>query len=240
VETINLGYFSQASCAKMSAMDLPHGSDALAQPTRARIFAWLADHRAPASTDEIAGALELHPNGVRRHLDRMKEAGLVERSRRKGGRGRPGDLWAVASGAGPGGEPPTAYADLSRWLARAIPAGRNRLREVEKVGREIGLELAPSGPVEDPVEGFRQAVASLGFQPELEPSDEGFVCRLENCPYTESVGENQPVVCALHEGITRGLLDKLLPETRLTRFEPHDPERAGCVVGVSRLIDSDD
>jgi predicted ArsR family transcriptional regulator len=224
----------------MPEMDVPTGSDLLAQPTRARIFGWLADHRAPASTEELAAALELHPNGVRRHLDRMQEAGLVERSRRKGGRGRPGDLWAIAAAADPGGERPTGYADLSRWLARAIPAGRNRLREVERAGREIGLELAPSGPVEDPVEGFRQAVASLGFRPELEPGGEdGFVCRLENCPYKESVHENQPVVCALHKGITDGLLAKLLPGTSLTRFEPHDPDRAGCVVGVSGSIDGD-
>jgi hypothetical protein len=49
----------------------------------------------------------------------------------------------VAPGAAPTGERPTGYADLARWLARAIPPGRNRLREVEKAGREIGRELAP-------------------------------------------------------------------------------------------------
>ncbi|MFN8215921.1 MAG: helix-turn-helix domain-containing protein [Solirubrobacterales bacterium] len=220
-------------------MDLPlGGDDALAQPTRARIFAWLADHVAPASTEAIAAALGLHPNGVRRHLDRLRDAGLVERGRSRGGRGRPGDLWAVAAEADPGGRRPTSYADLSRWLARAIPPGRNRLREVERVGREIGQELAPEDSVADPVETFRQALASLGFRPELEPSGEdGFVCRLENCPYRDSVRENQPVVCALHRGITTGLLARLLPEARLTRFEPDDPDRAGCVVGITAPLD---
>ena len=138
----------------------------------------------------------------------------------------------------PGGRRPTSYADLSRWLARAIPPGRNRLREVERVGREIGQELAPEDSVADPVETFRQALASLGFRPELEPSGEdGFVCRLENCPYRDSVRENQPVVCALHRGITTGLLARLLPEARLTRFEPDDPDRAGCVVGITAPLD---
>lgn len=223
-------------------MDLPNsGDDVLAQRTRARIFSWLVEHRLPASTEVLAKALDLHPNGVRRHLERMQEAGLVERSRSKGRRGRPGDLWAVAPGADPGGQRPTSYADLSRWLARAIPSGRNRLREVERAGKEIGRELAPSGPVEDPVEGFRQAIASLGFRPELEASGEGgFVCRLENCPYRDSVEENQDVVCALHKGITAGLLAELLPQAKLTRFEPHDPERAGCVVGVTGPVDGND
>jgi len=223
-------------------LDLPPNSDdVLAQRTRARIFSWLLEQRAPASTEALAKALDLHPNGVRRHLDRMHEAGLVERNRSKGGRGRPGDLWTIAPGADPGGQRPTSYADLARWLARAIPPGRNRLREVEKAGREIGCELAPSEPVEDPVEGFRLALASLGFRPELEISGEdGFTCRLENCPYRDSARENQDVVCALHKGITGGLLARLLPATKLTRFEPRDPERAGCLVGVSGPIDGGD
>jgi predicted ArsR family transcriptional regulator len=220
-------------------LDLPANTDdVLSQRTRGRIFAWLVDQKAPASTDALATALGLHPNGVRRHLERMHEAGLLERTRSKGRRGRPGDLWSVAPGAEPGGGQPTGYADLARWLARAIPAGRNRLREVEKAGRDIGRELAPDRHGEDPVEGFRQAVASLGFSPEVElRGEDGFVCRLENCPYKASVMENQEVVCALHKGITDGLLAELLPGTKLERFEPHDPERAGCVVAVSGSID---
>lgn len=220
-------------------MDLPvNNEDVLNQRTRAEIFAWLVEQRAPATTEELAKALELHPNGVRRHLERMQEAGLLERGRSKGRRGRPGDIWSVAPGASPTGQRPTGYADLARWLARAIPPGRNRLREVEKAGRDIGRELAPTGQTDDPIEGFRQTVASLGFAPEVETRDEGgFVCRLENCPYRETVMENQDVVCALHKGITSGLLSELMPETKLARFEPHDPELAGCVVVVSGSID---
>jgi predicted ArsR family transcriptional regulator len=223
-------------------MDLPHNDDdLLTQRTRARIFSWLAEHRGPASTEELAAAVRLHPNGVRRHLERMEEAGLVDRSRSQGRRGRPGDRWAIAAEADPGGERPSGYSDLARWLARAIPPGRNRLREVEKAGREIGRELAPSGRDGDPKEGFRQAVASLGFRPALEPNaDGGFICRLENCPYKESVHENQPIVCALHKGITSGLLAEILPEARLVGFEPRDPDVAGCIASVAGPIDGDD
>lgn len=223
-------------------VDLPgNPDDVLVQPTRARMFSWLVEHRGRVSTEALAAALGLHPNGVRRHLERMHEAGLVERSRRRGHRGRPGDLWSVAATADPGGQRPTGYADLSRWLARAIPAGRGRLGEVERTGREIGRELAPSGPVEDPIEDFRLAIAALGFRPTVEASDErGFTCTLENCPYRESVKENQDVVCALHKGMTSGLLGQLLPDATLTRFEPHDPDSAGCVVGVTRSTDGGD
>lgn len=216
-------------------MDLPVSSDdVLAQRTRARIFAWLAEHKTAASTEEVAAHLDLHPNGVRRHLELLQEAGLVERHQSKGKQGRPGDRWLIAASAQPGGQRPSAYADLAGWLARAIPAGRSRLREVERAGREIGTELAPREGVEDPVEGFRQTIASLGFQPVLEQDAEGgFTCRLENCPYRDSVRANADVVCALHRGITSGLLAELVPDAKLVRFEPHDPEMAGCVVGVA-------
>jgi predicted ArsR family transcriptional regulator len=216
-------------------MDLPvRSDDVLSQRTRARIFAWLVGHQIAASTEELASGLDLHPNGIRRHLEILSEAGLVERRQSKGRRGRPGDLWLVAAGAHPGGERPVGYGDLARWLARAIPAGRNRLREVEKAGREIGGELAPRADLEDPVEGFRQVMAALGFQPDLDvAADGGFVCRLENCPYRDSVRENPDVVCALHRGITAGLLAELMPAAKLERFEPQDPELAGCMVGVA-------
>ena len=45
--------------------------------------------------------------------------------------------------------------------------------------------------------------------------------------------ENQDVVCTLHEGITTGLLERLAPDGKLIRFEPHDPERAGCEIEVT-------
>src|ERR1039458_10363960 len=117
--------------------------DLLAQPTRARLFALLDELKRAAGTVELAERLDLHPNGVRLPLERMEEAGLVARERARQARGRPRDAWTIAPGARPGGEPPTAYRDLGRWLARAIPAQPGRLRDVEAAGREIGRELAP-------------------------------------------------------------------------------------------------
>jgi predicted ArsR family transcriptional regulator len=56
---------------------------------------------------------------------------------------------------------------------------------------------------------------------------------LGNCPYRDSVRENQAVVCGLHRGITEGMLAELAPEATLTRFEPADPDRAGCLLEVA-------
>lgn len=215
-------------------MDLPGNSDdVLAQPTRARIFGALSERGAAASTEELAELLGMHPNGVRRHLKRLREAGLVEQRQQRGRRGRPGDLWLVAPGAEPGGERPSGYAELARWLAAAIPATAGRLREVERAGREIGRELASEGSA-DPIEGFRQVGTALGFRPAISAKgDGGFSCRLENCPYRDSVRERPDVVCSLHRGITEGLLARLDPKARLVGFKPRDPDHAGCIVEVA-------
>lgn len=200
-------------------MDLPGKPDAaLAQPTRARLFETLVELRRAASTEELASALSLHPNGVRVHLERLQEAGLLSRERVRHGRGRPRDMWALASDARPGGSPPSAYADLGCWLARTIDTP---LEAVEASGRAIGRELA-TGDAE-----LFAALVSLGFQ----PAREGAVTyRLRNCPYREAVRENRDVVCTLHRGITRGLLDRISPETEIAAFVPRDPETAGCLI----------
>ena len=53
-------------------MDLPIGPrGALAQPTRACLFARLGELFPSAGTDELAAHLGLHPNGVRIHLVRF-------------------------------------------------------------------------------------------------------------------------------------------------------------------------
>jgi len=38
------------------------------------------------------------------------------------------------------------------------------------------------------------------------------------------------VVCTLHRGLTRGLLDVLEPKAKLVGFVPRDPDEAGCLV----------
>jgi len=224
-------------------MDVPtRPGDPLAQPTRARVFALLGELGRPAGTDELARRLGLHPNGVRLHLDRLRDAGLVVRRRDPVPRGRPRDSWRVSPGARPGGDAPTGYAALSRWLVRSLVSGGVRVREVEETGRRIGRGLAGAGAGGGAGGGARadvaggeprlfDALSSLGFAPQREPAGPGrIVYRLCNCPYREAVRERPALVCGLHRGLTRGLLDAIDPDTRLTGFEAKDPDQAGCLI----------
>jgi predicted ArsR family transcriptional regulator len=215
-------------------MDAPAVQRLLGQPTRARLFGALQELRRAATTEELARAVDMHVNGVRRHLERMHEGGLLERHRSRHGRGRPRDEWSIAPGANPDGGPPRGYADVARWLARAIPVGPARLRQVEATGREVGRDLV-TGPADDLATAFRQTFSALGFQPEVEDSDGGAItAKLCNCPYRDSVRENPEVICRLHRGVTVGVLEVLDPDARVVRFEPHDPDRAGCMVEIAR------
>ncbi len=208
--------------------------DALAQPTRHRLFELLGELRRPAGTEDLAQRMGLHPNGVRVHLERLREAGLVERERTRQPRGRPRDMWSVAPHARPGPEPQRAYADLGRWLARAISPTARSLRDVEATGREVGRAMAAGAEAGTAEEAMHDAVASMGFAPTRRVESAGVLTyTLCNCPYREAVRENQPVVCTLHRGITRGLLDAIAPETKLTGFVARDPVAAGCLIELS-------
>ena len=219
-------------------IDLPLATspeDALAQPTRARLFELLGELGRPAGTVELAERLGLHPNGVRAHLERLEHAGLVARARARRARGRPRDAWSIAAGARPGGHAPHAYAELARWLARAMRSGPGGLRGIEATGREIGRELAPSdGTLGE--NALQSTLTALGFQPEVQlRKGDRLTVRLGNCPYRDAVRENQPVVCTLHRGITRGLLDVLDPRAKLAGFVPRDPDKAGCLIELSGI-----
>jgi predicted ArsR family transcriptional regulator len=72
---------------------------ALGDETRYELFSILLDSPAPLSTAELASRLQLHPNTVRPHLERMRQAGLVELEVSGSGTvGRPSHRYRPAAG----------------------------------------------------------------------------------------------------------------------------------------------
>ena len=199
--------------------------DVLAQPVRAGLFERLYELGRPAPTVELADELDLHPNGVRAHLAALAASGLVRRERARRGRGRPRDLWSVAPGAVASRE--DRYVQLAGWLARVVEAAGGA-EALERAGRDIGRELVPGAALAD--RSLGDMLAALGFAPErLAARRTTVTYRLGRCPYRAVVREHS-VTCALHQGITLGLLDALSPETELTGFVARDPDEAGCLI----------
>jgi predicted ArsR family transcriptional regulator len=215
----------------------PPPGDVLAMPARVQLVNVLAELLRPATTQELAERIGRHPNTVRLQLERLAEAGLVERRTVAQTRGRPRHEWAIAADARPGGEAPQGYARLAGWLAWALtrPPG---LAEIEQVGHEAGRELVPTGgrPVGD---AMQDALAALGFAPRRErPAAGRHRYVLRNCPYRVAVRANQPAVCALHRGVTAGLVEGVDPTATLTGFVPEDPDTAGCLIEVRERDES--
>ena len=210
--------------------------DLLALPVRARLFRALGELRRPGTTQELADHVGRHPNTVRTQLQILAAAGLLERRTAQQRRGRPRDEWAIAPDAKPAGQWPLAYANLSRWLARAA----GDLEAIERAGREVGRELAPETPRRPTAESMQDALASMGFAPQLEPAaPKGPRFVLRNCPYREAVRENQHAICRLHKGITAGLLDRLDPHAKLASFVPEDPYTAGCIIALEDVASAE-
>ena len=136
----------------------------------------------------------------------------------------------------PSDAPPTGYGDLSAWLTELTGSGAPAVRRAEKAGRRIGRDIAPRAAEAPAAETLQSTLAALGFGPELDARRHGGVSyRLGNCPYRKAVEQNPEVVCALHRGLTEGLLEVIAPGARLTDFRPKDPCDAGCLLEIDGL-----
>ena len=98
---------------------------ALGDNTRYAIYLELARSARPLATADISDSLGLHPNTVRPHLERMREAGLLDvEVGARGDIGRPQHRYSIAANAPSLGlEPPTMPV-----LARMVLAMAARLR----------------------------------------------------------------------------------------------------------------
>jgi len=186
----------------------------------------------PSSTSEIAAQTGRHVNSVRAYMRTLAEAGLVEQSTQQPPRGRPRDLWAVPAQLTTS-EVPGKTNELMRWLATALEASAS-IEEIEEAGRKIGVELFSSTPESDTASAFQTVLRLLGYQPAPPTITADGSCHvLGYCPHRNTATTHPQTVCALHRGVTRGVLEQLDPEAGLTAFEPKDPRTAGCVIKIS-------
>lgn len=178
---------------------------ALGDNTRYAIYLELARSSVPLSTAEIAEALDLHPNTVRPHLERMREVGLLDvDTDRQGLVGRPQHRYSVSAEAPSLGLEPSSFRLLAQLVAGVAARAGLAPDEVAAVGRTHGASLGVTG---DCVSVLEARLAELGFDPATATDGSAVTVAFTRCPFRELADAYPEIVCHLHRGIVEGIVD---------------------------------
>jgi predicted ArsR family transcriptional regulator len=208
---------------------------ALGDNTRYAIYLELARSPKPLATADIADSLDLHPNTVRPHLERMREVGLLEVSAEvRTAVGRPQNLYALIDGAPSLGLEPPTFPMLARMLVRLAEAAGATAEDAADVGREQGqLDAVPYANAASCLEALVERLDSLGFDPAVDGSDEGetAVIAFAHCPFRELAEAHPDLVCSLHRGMVEGFVEAM-GDAEVEEFHPL-VHRQPCQVSVA-------
>ena len=206
---------------------------ALGDNTRYAIYLELARAPVPLATAEVAESLDLHPNTVRPHLERMREVGLLDViTDARGTVGRPQHRYSLASDAPALGFEPPAFPVLARMLLRLAAAGGLSTPDAVEAGREQGeTAAARHQPAGTCAEALNAELTTMGFDPASVTDDEGATIAFTRCPFRELAEANPELVCGLHRGLVEGFVDAR-GDGRVVEF--HDlGDRTPCQVEIA-------
>jgi len=180
----------------------------LGDNTRYAIYLELARSPRPLTTSEIAESIGLHANTVRPHLERMRDAGLVEvQSGARGEIGRPQHRYSLAADAPSLGLEPPVMPVLARMVLSmaerlgASPTDALAVGRAEGARRAARYAAAPSA-----LEAVVSDHDRLGFDPVVSGDDDSAVVAFANCPFGGLAEQHPDLVCGLHHGLIAGFV----------------------------------
>jgi len=204
---------------------------ALGDPTRNRLFRYIADSPDPVGVAELTDYVQLNHNAVRQHLAVLKDAELVvEEVEDRARPGRPRLLYRLHPDASGRWGTAGAYPWLASLLANAV----RRKQDPRQVGRQDGhrraAELSGTG---DAVDLLETEMVRRGFRPTKVQKGRRVEFVLGRCPFAEVAESDPGTVCQLHLGLAEGLAEGL-GGLEVERLVSKDPKRAGCRLVVRR------
>ncbi|WP_280271388.1 helix-turn-helix transcriptional regulator [Nocardia wallacei] len=177
---------------------------------RRRLLAILRGASEPLDAQELARVTGQHVTTVRFHLDVLTRESLVRQFQQPPrGRGRPRiGYTAVQRSVG--------YQDLAQVLADQLGSDpRRRSDAAVAAGRAWGAKLEagdqPIASLADARDVTVTTASELGFAPERDPAtetDEQVLIRLTACPLRDLARTHSEVVCGVHLGLMREVLDR--------------------------------
>lgn len=215
----------------MSATDVQHEAKALGDPTRHRLFRYIANASQPVTVAELTRHVGLNHNAVRQHLTVLKDAGLVvEESERRDRPGRPRLLYRLHPETAGRWETPGAYAWLASMLSKAVRRGQGPRQAGRQEGHRRAAELAGSS---DPVDVLEDEMTRRGFRPQRRTQGDRTDFVLGRCPFADVAVSDPETVCQLHLGLAEGLAEGLGNMT-VEELKVEEARRAGCRLSVRR------
>lgn len=186
---------------------------------RARVLDLVRHQPDPLSLAALVRASGLHENTLREHLDGLLDAELVRRRRAAPqGRGRPAWLYEATDDDGV-----SEYAGLASALAATIArTAPDPAAAGAEAGGEWGRQIARHRPVEAVTPSRARAETILvleefGFAPEEVDAER---IDLTRCPLLEAAYVHPEVVCAVHLGLVRGVLEEYGADPAGSALEP--------------------
>ncbi|MGH9046642.1 MAG: helix-turn-helix transcriptional regulator [Acidimicrobiales bacterium] len=219
--------------ANLGAADdeLQKEARALGDPTRHRLFRYIAEAPDRVGVAELTAFVRLNHNAVRQHLAVLKDAGLVvEETENRSRPGRPRLLYQLHPEAAGRWGTSSAYA----WLAILLSDALRRKQDPRQVGRQDGnrrgAEIADG---RESIDLLEVEIARRGFRPSRTERGRRTEFALGRCPFADVADSDPDTVCQLHLGLAEGLAEGLggLAVERLVAKNPH---RAGCRLVVRR------
>ncbi len=204
----------------------------LGDNTRYAIYLELARAPRPLATAEVAETLDLHPNTVRPHLERMRDLGLVEvTAAATGAVGRPQHRYAIAADAPSLGLEPPVFPLLTKVLLAGAAAAGVEPDELAEAGREQGRVAGTGVPRTTPcADALEAQLAGLGFDPARVDAGDDVTIGFSHCPFRQLAEIHPDLVCSVHRGMVEGFVDAA-GGAEVVRFHPLI-DRSPCQVDL--------
>ncbi len=208
----------------------------LGDNTRYAIYLELARAVKPLTTAEIADTIDLHPNTVRPHLERLREAGLIDvQVDGRGDIGRPQHRYSLVDDAPSLGLEPPVMPMLARLvlsMAERLGAGA---ADAHAIGRDEGVSRARAfASASSSLEAIVADLDGLGFDPVVSgdgDEPDAAVIAFANCPFGDLAVTHPDLVCSLHHGLIAGFVAGM-GDTEVSEFCTV-VDRTPCQVTVS-------
>jgi predicted ArsR family transcriptional regulator len=196
-------------------------------PARRLIVDRLRRQSAAMTVDEVSALLGVHRTVAHAHLRSLASAGLVQRHRRKGSRGKPAHIYSATDQLIEISFPQRRFQELAGLLAGALNAAPDGPQRAAAMGRQHGLTLAAG------TKGIGSAMEilnRLGGDYEMRAGS----LTSRNCIYREACAQAPLVVCSLQAGLIEGVLDGAGLGASVTPLGPAVPH--GCAYSLESAV----